>query len=55
MRLDRTITSDAASKGTLKQRALLACYLTAITIATLGWLSALGWVAAEVAKVLLVS
>jgi hypothetical protein len=43
----------AASK--LKQRALVAGYLTAITIAMLGWLSAFAWAAAEVAKLLLIS
>jgi hypothetical protein len=47
------ITPGAASKSTLKQRALVACYLTAITIAMLGWLSAFGWAAAEVAKLLI--
>ena len=49
------IAPVAASKNTLKQRALVACYLTAITIAMLGWLSAFGWAAAEVAKLLLIS
>jgi len=47
------ITPGAASKSTLKQRALVACYLTAITIAMLGWLSAFDWAAAEVAKLLI--
>ena len=36
----------------LKERALVAGYLTAVTIATLGWLSALGWFVAEVAKLI---
>jgi len=45
--------SDAASKDSLKQRALVAGYLTAITIAMLGWLSAFCWAAAEVAKLLI--
>ena len=48
------ITPGTASKSTLKQRAFVACYiLTAITIAMLGWLSAFGWAAAEVAKLLI--
>jgi hypothetical protein len=42
-------------KSTLKQRALVACYLTAVTIVMLGWLSAFGWVAAEVTKLLIIS
>ena len=49
------VTPGAASNITLKQRALVACYLTAITIVMLGWLSAFGWAAAEVAKLLLIS
>jgi len=51
---DPTIPGTAI-KNTLKQRALVAGYLTAITIAMLGWLSAFGWAAAEVAKLLLIS
>ena len=42
-----------ASESTWKERALVAGYLTAITIVTLGWLSALGWFVAEVAKLLI--
>jgi hypothetical protein len=49
------IDPSAASKGTLKQRALVACYLTAAAIAMLGWLSAFSWAATEVAKLLLIS
>jgi hypothetical protein len=37
----------------LKERALVAGYLTAVTIATLGWLSALWWLVAEVAELLI--
>jgi hypothetical protein len=37
----------------MKQRVLVACYLTAATIAMLGWLSAFSWVATEFAKLLL--
>jgi hypothetical protein len=43
------------SKSTWKQRALVACYLTAVTIVMLGWLSAFGWAAAEVTKLLTIS
>jgi hypothetical protein len=38
------------SKSTLKERALLAGYLTAVTVAMLGWLYAFGWAATEIAK-----
>ena len=37
---------------TLKERALVAGYLTAVTIATLGWISALWWFVAEIAELL---
>ena len=43
----------AESQPTLKQRVLLACYLTATVVAMLGWLAAFGWAAAEVAELLL--
>jgi hypothetical protein len=43
----------AASRATIKQRVLVACYLTAAAVAMLGWLSAFSWAAAEVAKLLL--
>jgi hypothetical protein len=43
----------AESKATLKQRVLLACYLTASVVAMLGWLAAFGWAAAGVAELLL--
>jgi hypothetical protein len=43
----------AESKATLKQRVLLACYLTVSVVAMLGWLAAFGWAAAEVAELLL--
>jgi hypothetical protein len=47
------LSPNAAEKTTWKERALVACYLAAITIATLGWLSALGWAAAAVAEFLI--
>ncbi len=37
--------ADAVSAATLKQRLSLICYLTAVTVAMLGWLAALGWAA----------
>jgi hypothetical protein len=48
----RSIKAAAASRATLKQRVLIACYLTAIAVAMFGWLSAFSWAAAEVAKFL---
>jgi hypothetical protein len=47
------VKEAAASRGTFKQRVLLACYLTASVVAMLGWLAAFGWAAAEVAELLL--
>jgi hypothetical protein len=41
------------SESDLKERALVAGYLIAVTIATLGWLAALGWLVAEVAELLI--
>lgn len=38
--------------GTWKQRVLIGCYVTATTVAMLGWLSAVTWAAAEIAKLL---
>jgi hypothetical protein len=35
----------AAVTSTLRQHLFTICYLAAIAIATVGWLSALGWVA----------
>jgi hypothetical protein len=43
------IEADAVSAATLKQRLSLICYLTAVTVATLGWLAALGWAATALA------
>jgi hypothetical protein len=40
-------------KTTWKQRLSNVCFLTAITVAMVGWLSAFGWVTAAVAKWLL--
>ena len=42
--------ATAISITTPKQRLLTICYLTTIAIATLGWLSALGWFAVAIAR-----
>jgi len=42
-----------AAPDTWRQRLLVGCYLTAITVAMFGWLSAFGWAATEIAKLLL--
>jgi hypothetical protein len=47
------VEAAAASRATIKQRVVVACYLTAAAVAMLGWLSAFSWAAAEVAKLLL--
>jgi hypothetical protein len=38
------------STATFKQRLSSICFLTAITVAMVGWLSAFGWAAVAVAK-----
>lgn len=43
----------AVSKGTPLQRLFNACYLTAIAVAMVGWLSAFGWITVRVAQWLL--
>jgi hypothetical protein len=43
------IEADAVSAATLQQRLSLICYLTAVTVAMLGWLAALGWAATALA------
>jgi hypothetical protein len=37
-------------KTTWKQRLLTVCFLTAITVSMVGWLSAFGWVTVAVAN-----
>jgi hypothetical protein len=44
---------SAVSRATSSQRFFEICYLTAITVATVGWVSAFGWAAVRVAKWLL--
>ena len=39
----------AASRGTLKQRFSIGCYVTATAVAMVAWLYAFGWLAAAVA------
>jgi hypothetical protein len=43
----------AVSTATFKQKLSTISYLTAVTVAMVGWLSAFGWVAVVVAKWLL--
>lgn len=40
-------------RGVLLQRLLKICYLTAIVVSMVGWLSAFGWLTIKVAKWLL--
>jgi hypothetical protein len=42
-----------ARKATLRERFFKICYLTAIGVAMVGWLSALGWLTVAVTKWLL--
>jgi hypothetical protein len=44
------IEAAAVSTTTLKQRLSTICYLTAIAVAMLGWVTALGWTAVAVAN-----
>jgi hypothetical protein len=45
--------APAINSDTFKQRLSSICYLTAITVATVGWLTAWGWAADAVANWLL--
>jgi hypothetical protein len=42
--------APTVSTPTFKQRLPSICYLTAVTVAMLGWLSAFGWVAVAFAN-----
>jgi hypothetical protein len=42
------------SRGVLLQRLFKICYLTAIIVSTLGWLTAFGWLTVKVVKWLMV-
>lgn len=44
---------SVTSRNTLSQRFFNICYLTAISVATLGWLSVFGWMTVSIAKWLL--
>jgi hypothetical protein len=44
---------SSISRGKLLQRLFRVCYLTAIAVAMLGWLSAFGWISVRVAQWLL--
>jgi hypothetical protein len=41
---------SAISSGTPSQRFFKFCYLSAIGVTTVGWLSAFGWITVRVAK-----
>jgi hypothetical protein len=42
--------ATAINPATLKNRLFTLCYLTAVAVATLGWLAALGWAAFALAQ-----
>jgi hypothetical protein len=44
------VEAAALGKAPLKQRLSMVCYLMAIAVAMLGWLTAFGWAAVEVVK-----
>ena len=41
---------STVSRETMSKRFFKICYLTAITVSTIGWASAFGWAAVRVAK-----
>jgi hypothetical protein len=41
---------SAISRGTSSQRFFQICYLSAITVATIGWVSAFGWATVRLAS-----
>jgi hypothetical protein len=41
---------STVSRETISMRFFKICYLTAITVSTIGWVSAFGWVAVSFAK-----
>jgi hypothetical protein len=45
-----TPASSPASRTPLSQRFFGVCYLTAIMVATVGWVSAFGWAAVKVVE-----
>jgi hypothetical protein len=42
--------SSPTSRTPLSQKFLAICYFTAITVATVGWVSAFGWAAVKVVE-----
>ena len=46
-------TSSTISRGAILNRLFVIGYLTAIVVATIGWVSAFGWITVRVAKWLL--
>ena len=48
--LTETMTVKSPTRASSSQRLVVVCYLTAISVATLGWLSAFGWIAVRIAK-----
>ena len=44
---------SAPSRGTILKRVFVIGYVTAVAVATIGWLSAFGWLTVQVAKWLL--
>jgi hypothetical protein len=49
------LTGSTASRGTVLKRVFVFGYLTAVSVAMFGWLSAFGWLTLKVAKWLLAS
>ena len=50
--IEPAIDPGTASEARFKQQALVACYLTAITLAMPGWLAAFSWVLVWIAALL---
>jgi hypothetical protein len=44
------IETAAVRKTTLKQRLSIICYLSAVAVAMIGWLTAIGWAVVSVAN-----
>jgi hypothetical protein len=42
--------ASTSSRGTTLERVFRICYLTAITVSTIGWISAFGWITFRFAK-----
>jgi hypothetical protein len=46
-------TASTVSRGTILKRIFVIAYVTAVAVATIGWVSAFGWLTVQVAKWLL--